>query len=131
MGAIVDETINHSGRCHVIGGVHENGTKTSTIEKLCVEVKHSVVFFLCGPVHSQHDGLRNEGQVAIGEQSKYGGESIGRSFGTLSKMGVFWEHAGLAKDASNVVLPIEVGSAVVGREVDIKFEAVVSSMTLC
>jgi hypothetical protein len=70
MGAIVEKTINHSGRGHVIGRVHEDGTKTDVIEERGVKIENGIGGIMCGPVHSKQNGLGNKNRVAIGEQSK-------------------------------------------------------------
>lgn len=45
-------------------------------------------------------------------------------------MGVFREHAGFAKNATDVILPVKIVRTVVLGEIDVKFESVVSTVAL-
>jgi hypothetical protein len=66
VSTVVEKTINHRGGCHVVSGVHKNGTKTDVIEEFCIEIEDGVVGSLYRPVHGKHDGLCHKSRVTVG-----------------------------------------------------------------
>ena len=107
MRARLNKTINHVGRCHVVGALHEDGTETDGVNEVVVEFEDILGVVLAWEVHSQDNGLVDIPRMGVANKGKKDFETIVSGCHAFGCLRTGWEDTRALQNVAKITLPME------------------------